>query len=169
MITIRFSGGMPTPSQAVIGMETDSRAEKIRFQLPQISEGQTAQMMMLLPDGTPDMVLLEDGMADIPASLTEIPGRIRAWVEILGDEGEAWNSELFYLDVGDLPPVSEKAEHKYPTAIQDAMDACEKARLYRDEAEAAAALAVNRSGMLHFEIGQDGHLYLEYTDGTPIY
>ncbi len=108
MITIRFSGRMPTPSQAVIGMETDSRAEKIRFQLPQISEGQTAQMMMLLPDGTPDMVLLEDGMADIPASLTEIPGRIRAWVEILGDEGEAWNSELFYLDVGDLPPVSEK-------------------------------------------------------------
>ncbi len=169
MITIRFSGRIPTPSSAMIGMETDSRSEKIRFQLPQISEGQSAQMMMLLPDGTPDMLLLEDGMADIPSSMTEVPGRIRAWVEILGDGGQAWNSELFYLDVGDLPPVGEQTEHTYPTAIQDAMDACAKARLYRDEAESAAALAVNRSGMLHFEIGEDGNLYLEYTDTTPIY
>jgi len=169
MITIRFSGRTPTPSSAGIGLETDSRSEKIRFELPQISENQSAQLMMLLPDGAPDMLLIEDGMAEISSAVTEIPGRIRAWVEILGNEGEAWNSELFYLDVGDLPPIGEKTEHKYPTAIQDAMDACAKARLYRDEAEAAAALAINRSGLMHFELGEDGHLYLDYTDGTPIY
>lgn len=167
MITIRFSGRMPSPLTARIGMETDNETEKLRFCLPQIADAQTAQLMMLLPDDTPEILRIADGTAVIPAGVTEIPGRIRAWVEILGENGQAWNSELFYLDVGDLPPVNEKTEHKYPTAIQDAMDACEKALLYRDEAKSAAALAVARYGMLHFEIGDDGNLYLFYTDDTP--
>ena len=44
-------------------------------------------------------------------------------MEITGSDTTTWNSELFYLDVGDLPPISEQAEHKYPTAIQDALRA----------------------------------------------
>ena len=173
MITIRFSGRMPSPVIASIGMETDSRAEKIRFLLPQIANGQTAQLMMLLPDGTPEMLQINSGMVTVPSTVLEIPGRIRAWVEILGSDSAAWatawNSELFYLDVGDLPPISEKTEHKYPTAIQDAMEAAAQALLYRDEAQSAAALAIDgHGGMLHFEMGDDGHLYLYFTEETPL-
>ncbi|MBQ7655030.1 MAG: hypothetical protein IJI53_09740 [Clostridia bacterium] len=137
MITIRFSGRVPTPRQASIGMETDQNAEKLRFALPQVADDQTAQLMMLLPDGTPEAVNIRDGLAAVSAAMTEQPGRIRAWVEILGEENSvAWNSEMMFLDVGDLPPISERTERKYPTAIQDALRAEARAIQYWETAEA---------------------------------
>ncbi len=51
----------------------------------------------------------------------------------------AWNSELLYLDIGDLPSIGERTQTQYPTAIQDALDACVQAERYRDETRAAAA------------------------------
>ena len=123
MISIRFSGRMPAPRVCAIGQETDQNAQTLRFFLPQISDRQTAQLMMLLPDGTPETLQIRDGLAVVPSRLTALPGRIRAWVEILGSDTTAWNSELFYLDVGDLPPISEQVEHRYPSAIQDALQA----------------------------------------------
>jgi hypothetical protein len=138
MITIRFSGRQATPIQYQIGMETDQDAETLRFDLPQIADDQTAQLLMLLPDGTPDALNIRDGMAVVPATMTEQPGRIRAWVEILGG-GIAWNSELFYLDVGDLPPISEQIERQYPTAIQAALDAESRAQTYWENSTALNA------------------------------
>ncbi|MBQ7655354.1 MAG: hypothetical protein IJS41_02485 [Clostridia bacterium] len=123
MITFRFSGRQPAPRCCAIGQETDHETQTLRFFLPQISDGQTAHLMLLLPDGTPEILQIQDGLARVPHRLTDQPGRIRAWVEILGGDTLAWNSELFYLDVGDLPPISEQVEHKYPTAIQDALRA----------------------------------------------
>ena len=114
MITIRFSGRQATPIQYQIGVETDQDAETLRFDLPQIADDQTAQLLMLLPDGTPDALNIRDGMAVVPATMTEQPGRIRAWVKILGGGG-AWNSERVYLDVGDLPPISEQIERHAET------------------------------------------------------
>lgn len=168
MMTFRFLGREPSPKTARVGMEADSRAETVRFLLPQVADNQCAQLMLILPDGTADALLIRDGMAVIPAALTAIPGRIRAWVEILGDGTVAWNSELFYLDVGDLPPISEQIERQYPTAIQDAMYACAQAELYRNQAQAAAALMIARGGLLHFEIEDDGCLYLYYTANAPV-
>ena len=137
MITIRFSNRTPAPLVSKIGMETDQQAEKLRFLLPQISDGQSAQLMLLLPDGTPEILRLVDGMALVPAAVCGQPGRSRAWVEILGSGGVAWNSEVFYLEVGDLPPISEAVEGKYPTALQDALDAAAQAVTLRNEAQAA--------------------------------
>ena len=123
MITFRFSGRQPAPRCCSIGQETDQNSQTLRFFLPQISDSQMAHLMLLLPDGTPEILTIRDGLATVPLALTEQPGRIRAWVEITGSDTTAWNSELFYLDVGDLPPISEQVEHKYPTAIQDALQA----------------------------------------------
>jgi len=123
MITFRFSGRQPAPRSCSIGQETDRDTQTLRFFLPQISDRQSAQLMLLLPDGRPEALQIRDGLAVVPSSLTELPGRIRAWVEILGEDTIAWNSELFYLDIGDLPPISEQVEHRYPTAIQDALQA----------------------------------------------
>ena len=123
MITIRFSGRQPAPRSCSIGQETDQNSQTLRFFLPQISDSQIAHLMLLLPDGTPEILTIRDGLATVPLTLTEQPGRIRAWVEITGSDTTTWNSELFYLDVGDLPPISEQVEHKYPTAIQDALQA----------------------------------------------
>lgn len=138
MITIRFSGRTPTPNNYKIGMETDQDAETLRFDLPQIADDQTAQLMMLLPDGTPDALNIRDGMAVVPAAMAEQPGRIRAWVEIEGG-GIAWNSEMLYLDVGDLPPISEHIQRTYPTAIQEALDMEGRALSYWQSAEALNA------------------------------
>lgn len=162
MITFRFSGRTPTPGTYRIGMETDQGAETLRFLLPQISDQQSAQLMLLLPDGTPEALLIRDGMAAVPASLCEQPGRIRGWVEILGSDTVAWNSEMLYLDVGDLPPISEQVEHKYPTAIQDAMDAAdsvlnmkEEAADYRDSAELAFQLTLAAGALMNARV--EGH------------
>ena len=141
MITFRFSGRTPSPSQAQIGMETDQNSETLRFLLPQVAEHQSAQLMMILPDGTPEALQIRDGLAVIPSSVTETPGRSRCWVEILGDGGIAWNSELLYLEVGDLPPISEETERTYPTAIQDAMDAAARAEDAAHRAEDAGSIA----------------------------
>ena len=168
MITIRFSGRRPSPEQSRIGMETDGGAETLRFLLPQIADGQSAQLMMLLPDETAEILQIRDGVAAIPARVTEVPGRCRCWVEILGGNKVAWNSELMYLDIGDLPPVGERTEARYPTAIQDAMDACVQAERYRDEARAAACLLTAQGGLLHFGLGEDGHLYMYRTPTVPV-
>ncbi|MBQ7655151.1 MAG: hypothetical protein IJS41_01440 [Clostridia bacterium] len=177
MITFRFSGRTPSPSQAEIGMETDSGAETLRFLLPQVADGQSAQLMMILPDGTPEALLIRDGMATVPASVAAIPGRSRCWVEILGSGGIAWNSELLYLEVGDLPPISEETERTYPTAIQDALDAADQAvtastaaAAAKIAAERAAVLAGTIGGTLTFAIDENDHMIVTRTipGQTPI-
>lgn len=141
MITIRFANRAAKPNQVKIGMETDQDAEKIRFLLPQIGDNQVATLMMILPDGeTPEALIIRDGVVNIGSSITEQPGRIRAWVDIVAD-GIAWNSELFYLDVGDLPPLSEQVERKYPTAIQEALEFAANAEQAAADVEAAKAAA----------------------------
>ena len=181
MITVRFSGRQATPNQYEIGMETDQDAETLRFDLPQIADDQTAQLLMLLPDGTPDALNIRDGMAVVPAIMTEQPGRIRAWVEILGG-GIAWNSELFYLDVGDLPPISEQIERTYPTAIQEALDAESRAQTYWESSTALNAETAKLQNMtagahdVAHDAGadavlseQNGHYHLEMSvpQGRP--
>ena len=168
MITIRFSGRRPSPEQARIGMETDSGAETLRFLLPQIAEGQSAQLMMLLPDGVPEILQIRDGVALMPSRVLEMPGQCRCWVEILGGGKTVWNSEMLYLDIGDLPPVAERTQTQYPTAIQDALDACAQAERYRDETRAAAGMMITQGGLLHFSLGEDGHLYMYYSRGIPV-
>lgn len=160
MITIRFSGRVPSPRQSQIGMETDQRAETLRFLLPQISDSQSAQLMLLLPDGTADELQIRSGQATLPARVTEIPGRTRAWVEILGEDTVAWNSELFYLEVGDLPPISERTEQQYPTAIQEALAACVKTEEYMHLSRQVAALVL-ACGMFSSITVQNGVLMID--------
>lgn len=121
MLTIRFSGRVPSPRTIEIGQETDSNADKLRFLLPQVGSGQAATLQMIFPDGTADAINITDGMITLPASALDQAGRIRAWVEILAADAVAWHSELFYLDVGELPVISEIVEQQYPTAFQETM------------------------------------------------
>lgn len=152
MITIRFSGRTPTPGVIGAGMETDQEAEKIRFILPQIADGQTAQLCMMLPDNSPEVLRIADGLVTLPKSVTEIPGRSRAWVEILGTDTVAWNSEIFYMDVGDLPPISETIERTYPTLLMEAIAAGEKARNAAEAAQAALSLVIAHSRIVHIRV-----------------
>ena len=160
MITIRFSGRRPSPGCIEMGQETDSGAEKIRFLLPQIGENQVATVQMILPDGKADAVTIEDSMITVPARLAEMAGRSRAWVEILAD-GVAWHSEIFYLDVGELPPISERTEQEYPTAFQEAIARSEAAKR---AAEIAAAIARSAQGNVTVAINGDGDLIVTYED-----
>lgn len=168
MITIRFSGRVPSPRTIEIGQETDSNAEKLRFLLPQVGSGQAATMQMIFPDGTADAINITDGMITLPASALDQAGRIRAWVEILAENTVAWHSELFFLDVGELPPISEAVEQQYPTALQQAMTVTEAnktaAAASAALAEAAAAYAAASSGQASFTFSSAGHLIVTWTD-----
>lgn len=142
MITVRFAGRMPQPMVFSIGQETDSGAEKIRFLLPQLTDDQTAVLNMLLPDGSPEIVTISQGVATVRPSMTEQPGRIRGWVEIVGENAAIiWNSEILYMDVGDLPPIAEHVEQEYPTAFQEALQAA------ADAMEAAEQTAADREAI----------------------
>jgi hypothetical protein len=52
-------------------METDGGAETLRFLLPQIADGQSAQLMLLLPDETAEILQIRDGVAALPARVME--------------------------------------------------------------------------------------------------
>ena len=156
MITFEFHGRKASPNTAQIGAEGDLNAESLRFLLPQVSDDQTAQLMMLLPDSTPEMVLIREGMAQVSDIMCEQPGRIRAWVEILGGDGAiVWNSSEFYLDVEDLPPIDQEVQHEYPTAIRDAMIAVEQTLRYKEAAEAAAQEAADNAAAAISDLTDD--------------
>ena len=121
MQTVRFSGRRPSPESLSLGMETDSNSETLRFLLPEIADGQVETLQMILPDGTADALMIEQGVTVIPARIMEIPGTARAWVEILGGDTLAWHSEMIYLGIGETPVISERTEQQYPTALQDAI------------------------------------------------
>ena len=160
MITMRFSGRTPTPMQVPIGMETDQKAEKMRFVLPQISDTQAAQLCLMLPDDTPEVLNIRDGQVTLPGKVTEIPGRSRAWVEILGEDTVAWNSEIFYLEVGDLPPISERTEQTYPTALQEALAAGLRAERFAEAAQGALNIMMACGGLFSARI-EDETLYID--------
>ena len=141
MITIRFSERTPTPGSVQVGMEEDRSIEKLRFLLPQIADDQTAVMHMILPDGTADTLTILDGIVQIPDEDTAQAGWTRAWVEILGGETLAWHSEIFYLDVGELPPISEDIERQYPNALQTAILTTTANKTAAQAAQAAAETA----------------------------
>lgn len=155
MITIKFMGRTPSPAVIKIGMETDSRAETLEFILPTVADMQTAQLMMLLPDGQAETLLMDGNMALIPASVAAIPGRIRAYVEILGDDHVVWNSEPIMMDIGDLPGVEESITGKYPTALQNAMAASVDALRYKEKAQTAAALVLAGSELWNMRVEGD--------------
>ena len=142
MIEIKFLGRTPTPSEARVGMETDSDAEVLVFDLPTVTNEQTAQLMLLLPDGEPETLLLNHNMILLPASALAVTGRIRGWVEILGGNNVVWNSEPFVLNVGNLPAVEKQIGQRYPTALQNAMDASVESVRYHDKTKTAAELVL---------------------------
>lgn len=155
MITIKFMGRTPSPAVVKIGMETDSRAETLEFILPKVADAQTAQLMMLLPDGQAETLLLDGNMVLLPASVAAIPGRIRAYVEILGDDRVVWNSDTIMMDIGDLPGVEESITEKYPTALQNAMDASVDSLRYKEKAQMAAALVLAGSELWNMRVEGD--------------
>ncbi|MBR6186919.1 MAG: hypothetical protein IKQ41_11740 [Clostridia bacterium] len=152
MITMRFSGRTPTPGAVSVGMETDQKAEKMRFVLPQVSDSQTAQLCMMLPDNSPEVLNIQEGLATLPASVTAVPGRIRAWVEILGANTVAWNSEIFYMDVGDLPPISETVERTFPTLLMEALAEAEKAKSAAKAAREAMEILMAYGKIVHISV-----------------
>lgn len=163
LITIRFSGRTPSPKEMSIGMETDSGAETLKMVLPEITNGQIATLQMILPDGTAEVLEIENGETLIPARIMEISGTARAWVQILAGNVIAWNSEIMYMGIGALPEISDRTEQQYPTALQDAIFRSETAK---QQAESAAAAAMAAAGdLIMFNI-EDGHLIMYGTDET---
>ena len=168
MTTILFSGRTPVPQSLTLGVETDSNVETLGFTLQQITDPQVATLQMILPDGTADVLRIENGQTVIPARIMEIGGTARAWVEILGTGGAAWHSEIMYLGIGDTPEISDRTEQQYPTALQNAISQCAASEAAAAAAQAiaenAAAVAAQTQGVTNFELDEDGHLIMTWTD-----
>ena len=98
----------------------------------------------------------------------EISGTARALVEILCTGGRAWHSEILYLGIGDTPDISDRTEQQYPTALQNAISRSEAAQDAAEAAQAiaenAAAVAAQTQGVTNFELDEDGHLIMKWTD-----
>ena len=153
MLTIMFTSRKPVPDSVQLGMESDRNAESLRFLLPQLKDGQIATLQMLLPDGAPEVMVLQNGLAVIPDSVTQVPGKCRAWVEIMDPDGEMiWNSEQLTLEVGDLPPISEETERRFPTLFQEAIAAGTGAQRYQEAARQAADVSLAMNGVTHIGI-----------------
>ena len=154
---IKFHGRTPHPGAVKIGMETDSLSESLVFDLPRLSLNQIAYLVILLPDGAPDalQIAMNGNYVILPASVTAAPGRARAWVKILAGNHVVWNSEIFYLDIGDLPNVESAIERKYPTLLDDALDASSDALKYKEYAESAASFALAGSVLVEAHVDGD--------------
>jgi hypothetical protein len=161
MIQIKFLGRTPTPSSFRVGMETDSNAEMIVFDLPEVTENQSSQLLLLLPDGEPETLLMPGNSVLLPSSVLSIPGKVRGWVEILGSDRVVWNSEPFTLEVGNLPPVEQQIEKRYPTALQNAMDASTEAIRYHEKTKLAAELVLAGSELWSIRV-EDTKLIIDH-------
>ena len=169
MQEIQFSGRTPIPQSLTLGVETDSNVETLKFDLPQIAEVQIATLQLVLPDGVADVLLIaDDGTVLIPGRIMEIQGTARALVEILGTGGRAWHSEIMYLGISDTPDLSARTEAQYPTALQNAISQCAASEAATEAAQAiaenAAAVAAQTQGITNFELDDDGHMIMTWTD-----
>lgn len=169
MQTIQFSGRTPIPQSLTLGVETDANVETLHFDLPQISDPQIATLQLVLPDGVADLLLIgSDGNVLIPGRIMEIEGTARALVEVLGTDGRAWHSEVMRLGIGETPDLSARTEQQYPTALQEAVSRSETAQAAaeaaQDIAENAAAVAAQTQGITNFELDEDGHMIMVWSD-----
>lgn len=120
-MNVTFNGREPVPYHFSIANMTDHQVESVVFAVPEINENQAAVLNVLLPDGTGDVLPLENNALNVTRDLTGISGDATAWVTVSVGTEQVWNSSKMLMHVGDLPAISETIVHQYPTALQDAI------------------------------------------------
>jgi len=161
--TVSFTSGTerkPSIRRIRLGFETDNLIERLEFVLPQISERQTAALM--IGGGQADAITLKQGTngryyVDLTREIIGADGERTVFLRIDGSGGEVWNSGAMQLITGALPDVSEEIEQRFPTAVEtmlteiaghreDMADALTKAEDAVQRAEDAKADAVLYTG-----------------------
>ena len=122
--TVSFASGTErTPSlrRIRLGFETDNLIERLEFVLPQISQRQTAVLM--IGGGQADAITLKQGpngryYVDLTREIIGADGERAVFLRIDGSGGEVWNSGAMQLITNALPDVSEEIEQRFPTAVE---------------------------------------------------
>lgn len=169
--TIRFSPDRtPMPKKVKIGYESDNMVERLVFVLPDIAESQTATMMM---DGEyANMVTLERSgeddryFADMTAERVGAAGEIECYIVIDGENGEVWNSGVFYLATGEVPAVNEELSERYPDAIEQMRTEMATHRVEMAEQVQRAEDAADRADGA--ADGKEGGYYMPAVDGDML-
>jgi hypothetical protein len=128
--TIAFTPDrMPTLRRIRLGYEGDNLVERLEFDLPEITAGQTATLMIT---GVADAVKLDrtdEGRyaVDLTRDMIGPDGEREAYVRIDGAGEKVWQSTPMRMITGALPDVEEEIEKQYPTAVGQMLTAMEDA------------------------------------------
>lgn len=191
---IRFIGRTPKPRSVFVGMYGEHNAQTVRLEgLPEIENG-IYTVNLVLPDGTVGDVLNldESGTFSITRTYSQQSGQVKCWAAIQVDTNLVWKSDIFILTIEPLPAIEEAIEHKYPSAIEDALIECgnevaaaeawavgqrkgvdveagdetyhNNSKYYAGLAEQGAASA----GWIEININSNGHLIMERTNNAEI-
>ena len=142
--TVRFAvDRTPMPKIIKVGFESDNMVERLVFVLPDISNDQTATLMI---DGEyANMITLTPGdeddryYVDLTAEMIGAAGRTECYVVIDGENGEVWNSGVMRLNVGELPEVNEELIERFPDAIEQMRAEIAEHKIEIEDSQAALA------------------------------
>lgn len=161
-----------------LGYEGDNLVERLEFELPEVTAGQRATLMITGADA----VTLDrtDGgryAVDLTRDMIGPDGEREAYVRVDGAGGEVWQSAPMRLITGALPDVEEEIEKVYPTAVGQMLTAMaehtgemqaqeERVEQAADRAEEAASRAENAtvSGAVTSVNGKQGTVVLNASD-----
>ncbi len=121
---VKFTGRKPSPAKVKIAMQGDHNAEVLHLDLPNISEEQTAFLLVTLPDGSAgDSIQIdESGNVDFTRTITQFSGLMMGYVQINVNDSIIWHSDILYLEIGALPSAEKGMEAAYPSAFEQALE-----------------------------------------------
>lgn len=162
---IRFAPTRKLQGKSIdLGNTGDNMVRRLMFDLPDVSESQTATLMY--GGKYADMISLtpEDGkwVTDLTAEMVGEAGEVEGYVRVDGPEGEKWHSDAFRLVTGDVPQIEVQIEKLYPTAVDQMLTAMAEHRVEMDAAVERAEAAADRAeasgggGGTGGEAGKDG-------------
>lgn len=137
----------PMPNKMHLGFEGDNMVRRIAFDLPEVSDAQTATLMY--GGKYADMIsLVKDGgqwIADLTAEMIGEAGEVEGYVRVDGPTGEVWHSDILKIVTGDVPAVEVQIEKLYPTAVDQMLTAMAEHTTAMDAAVERAEAAAERA------------------------
>lgn len=137
----------PMPNKMHLGFEGDNMVRRIAFDLPEVSDAQTATLMY--GGKYADMIsLVKDGdqwVADLTAEMIGEAGEVEGYVRVDGPTGEVWHSDILRIVTGDVPAVEVQIEKLYPTAVDQMLTAMAEHKTEMDAAVERAEAAADRA------------------------
>lgn len=131
---IRFAGRKAMKHPVLLGYEGDNLVERLEFELPEITAGQTATLMITGADAV-TLDRTDEGRyaVDLTRDMIGPDGEREAYIRIDGAGGAVWQSAPMRMTTGALPDVEEKIEKQYPTAVGQMLTAISEHRAEIDK------------------------------------